>query len=240
MYVKPEDIDFVFQDKPRIDTIVGEGSELHRRCEEYRKNYEFAMETYSSWIIDNLKKHYHFVPPFPGDNIFGIRYSDEDKSVLGYRLPGWLAPNKHGDAYPGKALHKELKELLPHMPSTYTIYEGIIPSTLVYSNSDNTLGGSTSIIGRYIDPRISYFQEGTEFRYFLEVPNVNYHKKRVIADYATYGDHAVEVTGPPEAVNWEWPEGLQAITEAEYKYIWAKYRRDSEANEINKRLIDRE
>lgn len=239
MQVHKNQVNLVFADKPTIDAIVKENTELHRRCEKYRNAYMHAIRTYSEWVNTNIGPH-EIIPPHPGSNIFAIRYAEGE-----LRIPGWYAPSKkYNNVYPARKLEKELKAIMPVMPSVYDIYEGIIPTQLIYASvgddAENSCGGSSSIIGRYVEPRFSFFQsneDAQKFWYFLEVPNVDYHKQNIIKLNKEFGDNNVEITGPVEALNWEWPDDLSAITENEYKYIWAEYKKDKEDEEIYKMLM---
>ena len=228
MYVKPEDINLVFQNEPVIDAVVIPGTETYQRCEKYRNEKDATLEFYMQWVKENLGDEYDEIQ-IPRDRhcIFGVKIGSTRK-----RIPGWYAPDrKTGVSIPGRKLQREYMKIFPRMPSVRDIYVGI-PDEIVYYSSDESVSGS-NVMGRY--PRIAYYPNGEEFTYFIEVPNVDYHIRKTIRDNNEYGVYDITI-GPPELLNWKWPNDLQAITKKEYTYLWAKYYLDEETNDIKQLL----
>lgn len=231
MYVKSEDINLVFQNEPVIDTVVIPGTEMYQRCDAYRNEKDSTLEFYMQWVKENLGEEYDEITiPHDRHCIFGVKIGSTRK-----RIPGWYAPDrKTGVSIPGRKLQREYMKILPKMPSVYDIYADI-PNTIVYRNSDGTESGSNSM-GRF-RPCISYYPNGEEFTYFIEVPNVDYHIRKTIRDCHEYGFYDITI-GPDEVLNWKWPSDLQAITKKEYKYLWAKYYLDKETDDIKQLLLE--
>lgn len=209
MLVNKELIPLVFENTSNINTIVQSGGEIYSRCKEYEKNYNYVTKCIDEYIKMRFGEYLPVVYPWAGQNVFGIQFKDAVPK-------GWNKPNKQGVSWPGQVLRKEIAAEFPIMPTTYPIFKDFIPTILRYVSLDGVTRGSTSLISR-LEPQISWFEMNGEITYFLVVPNVFFHTKRL-------KESGYEITEPSIAINWKWPEDLVAITKERYEFMWAEFK----------------
>ena len=192
MFIKPEHIPLVFADQKQIYAMVTHGV-LLSRCIEYRRAYVASVEAIQKWVQETFGKQLPISYPMPRKSTFGVKFVDDFEKIP----DGWNKPNKYGVSYPNRKLVKELAGKLPEMPSTYAVYDGIIPLSLHYEDGATSYG-MTSISGGVLSPFVDWYTNTErQVYYFLKVPNVPLYIAEIPAQHKQYNPESdAKITGP--------------------------------------------